>query len=160
LREYLQTKLPTFMIPAFFYTVGKIPLTANGKVDRAELRRTNSGNLESTTAFVAPQTELEIKIAEVWKEILSVREIGVNHNFFAVGGHSLLLLQLRQKLTNSLARPISVIDLFRYPSIGTFASFLQENQTRQIENNNIDERSRLQRQALNRRIKNNRQNLN
>lgn len=160
LREYLQPKLPSFMIPALFYTVDKIPLTSNGKVDRSVLRKMNSENLDSSTLFVAPQTDLEKKIAEIWKEILNIEEIGINHNFFSIGGHSLLLLQLREKLTNSLSRPISVIDLFRYPSISVFANFLEENQTRQVENKNVNERSRLQRQALNRRKIIGRQNLN
>ncbi|MBD3557353.1 amino acid adenylation domain-containing protein [Planktothrix sp. FACHB-1355] len=151
LREYLQSKLPTFMIPAFIYTVDKIPLTSNGKVDRVELRKMKSGSLESTILFAAPRTASERKIAEIWKEILKVEEIGIHHNFFSVGGHSLLLLQLREKLSKALARPISVIDLFRYPSIGAFADFLEENQNRQIENNDVNERSKLQRLALNRR---------
>ena len=81
-----------------------------------------------TTELVLPQTETEKKITEVWQYILQLDEVSVNHNFFEVGGTSLLLLQVYEKLTNIFGdRLTTITTLFEYPTIQTLAQQLSQN---------------------------------
>ncbi|HYC30604.1 MAG TPA: amino acid adenylation domain-containing protein, partial [Chitinophagaceae bacterium] len=90
---HLQEKLPEYMIPAMMMEIDKLPLTANGKLDRRNLPEPDmSGQLKDK--YVAPRTEEEKKIAGIWQELLEVERIGVTDNFFQLGGHSLLAIRL------------------------------------------------------------------
>jgi acyl carrier protein len=75
--------------------------------------------------FVAPRTEVERKISGVWQDVLKVEQVGVHDNFFELGGHSLLLLQLRSKLQGALGVKLSMVDLFRHPTVGALAKSLR-----------------------------------
>ncbi len=92
LRQYLKEKLPEYMIPAAFVLMDRLPLTPNGKVDRRLLPEP-----EYSTAgeeYVAPQTEIEATLAEIWKEVLGVEKVGIYDNFFELGGDSILSIQI------------------------------------------------------------------
>ncbi len=74
--------------------------------------------------FVAPQNALEGTIAEVWREVLKVENVGAEDNFFDLGGHSLLVVQVHRKLRDQISQPLSLTDLYRFPTIRSLAEFL------------------------------------
>ena len=88
LREHLSKELPDYMIPSSFIQLEKLPLTSNGKIDRKALPEPD-GNINTGVKYEAPTNETEHKLVEIWREILGVESIGINDNFFTLGGHSL-----------------------------------------------------------------------
>ena len=130
LRNYLQERLPDYMIPSAWVTLDALPLTANGKVDRKALPAPDSQRPELSSAYIAPRSAIERDIAEVWQEVLGIENIGVNDNFFDLGGHSLLLAQVQSRLARKLSGPLMLLDLFRYPTVASLAEFLSSQLTR------------------------------
>jgi tyrocidine synthetase-3 len=130
LREFLSQSLPGYMVPSYFVTVDKIPLTANGKIDRKSLPAIDGTRLplHRKEDYAAPGTDLEKLIADVWKEILELEQIGIGDNFFDIGGNSLNILQVNQKLNEVLPGPIPVMSMFRYPTIHSLAQFIEQQE--------------------------------
>lgn len=126
LRSFLKEKLPRHMVPSAVVVLTKLPLTANGKVDRQALTAPDTLDLEQETAYVAPQNDLEQLIATVWREVLQVEQPGVHDNFFDLGGNSLHLIQVHGMLQEALHRELVITDLFQYPSIAALAKALGE----------------------------------
>ncbi|MBV9787436.1 MAG: amino acid adenylation domain-containing protein [Chloroflexi bacterium] len=124
LRAFLRAHLPASMIPAVFVPLQTVPLTPNGKIDRAALPQPETFDLAPETAFVAPQNAIEQTIAAIWQEVLHRSQVGIHDNFFDLGGHSLLIVQVQAKLQAALNRPIAVVDLFKYPTIQLLATYL------------------------------------
>jgi amino acid adenylation domain-containing protein len=120
LQERLRARLPDYMVPQAVVTLDALPLTPNGKVDRAALPPPQAQVGEGGE----PRGELERRIAAVWREVLGVEAVGVNDNFFESGGHSLLLATLHQKLEAALGRELALVDLFRSPTIRSFAALV------------------------------------
>jgi amino acid adenylation domain-containing protein/FkbH-like protein len=94
LRAHLKQKLPEYMVPAAFVSLKGMPLSPNGKVDRKALPAPDQNRPELEEAFVAPQTETEKILAEIWSEVLEVKQIGIHDNFFELGGDSIRAIQL------------------------------------------------------------------
>lgn len=128
LRRYLQTKLPDYMVPAAFVFVESIPLNPSGKVDRQALPEPQAVRPNLETTYAAPQTVLERAIATIWQEALRIETVGIHDNFFDLGGHSLLIVQVHSKLKETLGRDIAVVDLFKYPTISALAAYLGHGQ--------------------------------
>ena len=124
LRGFLRQKVPEYMMPAVFIAIDTLPLTPNGKVDRSRLPPPDSSrpNLEGT--FVAPRTEIEELVAQVWREVLKLENIGVYDNFFDLGGHSLLATQVVSRLRKNFDIDLPLRKLFELPNIGELASFI------------------------------------
>lgn len=129
LREYLGARLPSYMVPAAFVTLPKFPLTPNGKVDRKALPAPESGSPRSETAYVAPENDLETTIVQLWQETLAVEHVGVEDNFFDIGGHSLLVVKMHRRLKTLIDKPVSLTDLYRFPTIRSFTRFLGSDGT-------------------------------
>jgi amino acid adenylation domain-containing protein len=127
LRGFLATKLPEYMIPSAFVLLEKLPLNANGKVDRKALPAPDSSRPELATAFVAPQNDLEEFIAAQWRDLLRLGRVGARDNFFDLGGNSVMVVQIHHRLKKHLLRDIPLIALFQYPTIDTLAQFLGGN---------------------------------
>ncbi|KAB8321067.1 non-ribosomal peptide synthetase [Tolypothrix campylonemoides VB511288] len=131
LRSFLKQQLPEYMVPSYFVVLESLPLTPNGKVDRKALPDPEHTRVE-TEAYVAPRNEIERVLSAVWQEVLNLEKVGVNDNFFELGGHSLLVIQVHSKLNNNkllgINRDISVVDLFKYPTISTLAQYLGQQQ--------------------------------
>ncbi|MEE8524221.1 MAG: amino acid adenylation domain-containing protein, partial [Thermoanaerobaculia bacterium] len=124
LRGFLADLLPSHMIPAAFVALEEaLPRMVSGKVDRAALPAPSSDAVPRP-AYVAPATELERAIAGVWRQVLGVDKVGLEDNFFDLGGHSLLLVQVQQHLGEVLAREPSMVELFQYPKISALARHL------------------------------------
>jgi amino acid adenylation domain-containing protein len=124
IRHFLDQWLPGYMIPASFIILDAMPLTPNGKIDRRALSKIEGKHTASENTYVMPQTEAEQQIARLWKKVLQVEKVGIHDNFFEVGGHSLLLLQLQQELQTFPGKHPSMVDLFHYPTIHTLALYL------------------------------------
>lgn len=124
--NFLQGKLPNFMIPTAFVLLDKMPLTPNGKVDRKALPPPETSRATRSTNYVEPQTELDKKIAQIWQEELKIDKVGLNDNFFDLGGHSLLMVQVAGRLEALLNRELPVIELFKYPTISSLAAYLNQ----------------------------------
>jgi amino acid adenylation domain-containing protein len=128
LRKHLQEKAPAYMIPSVFMALDRLPLTQNGKVDRAALPPPGQRRPDLDGAFVAPATAVERRIAAIWQELLGLERVGVDDNFFDLGGHSLLLIRLHARLKETLGVEAQIVDLFRYPTIAAFSRFLESHE--------------------------------
>ncbi|HEX2091291.1 MAG TPA: amino acid adenylation domain-containing protein [Longimicrobiaceae bacterium] len=125
LRAALKAELPAYMVPAAWMVLDALPLTRNGKVDRRALPAPEAPRGEAEQAVHAPpRNEVERTIAEAWREVLGVEEVGLDDNFFDLGGHSLLLARLRSRLAGKFPREVSVVELFRYPTVRSLAEHL------------------------------------
>lgn len=125
-KEHLRKALPEFMVPAHVVVLEELPHTPNGKIDRKQLPSLQSvlGKRTAATAFVAAESDVEQRVLSVWQETLGKDEIGVDDNFFDIGGHSLLVVRMHRRLKEVVERPLSLTDLYRFPTIRGFAEFL------------------------------------
>jgi len=149
LRDFLKPKLPEYMIPAAFVTLDALPLTINGKVDRQVLPAPQGLRPELTAAYMSPSTGAEQQIAKTWQEVLHLEQVGIYDNFFDLGGHSLLLVQIHSKLQQIFDTDVSVIDLFKYPTIHALAQYLERHQE-SSSFEHIYDRAKRQKAAINR----------
>jgi amino acid adenylation domain-containing protein len=125
LRQRLQAALPGYMVPGAIVVLARLPLSPNGKVDRAALPDP-AALATSATGGTAdrPQGDIERTIGEVWRQVLGLQRIDRRTNFFDAGGHSLKLAQVHALLSARLDRELTLVDLFRYPTIATLAAHL------------------------------------
>ncbi|MDF0552704.1 amino acid adenylation domain-containing protein [Kamptonema sp. UHCC 0994] len=127
LQSFLRQRLPEYMMPSAFVLLKSLPLTANGKVDRRSLPVPDCLRPELAAAYVAPQTEIERAIATIWQEMLHLDRVGIHDNFFDLGGHSLLIVQLYSKLQGVFNQTISITEIFKYPTINSLAKYLNQD---------------------------------
>jgi amino acid adenylation domain-containing protein len=130
INQFLQKKLPQYMIPAVWVELGKMPLTTSGKIDRKVLP---SPVFKSLNQFVAPTLEYEKQLAKIWKEILQLDEVGITDNFFESGGDSMLAITLATKIQKNFNITVDVIKVMEYPNIKSFAAYLLKLQKPQPE---------------------------
>jgi amino acid adenylation domain-containing protein len=117
LREYLAGQLPDYMIPAYFIRLEKIPLTANGKIDRRALPRPTLDTIMAGAEYAAPVGETEQRMAGIWQEILGIDRIGREDDFFESGGDSILATRCIARLREEFQVDISLRKIFECPSI-------------------------------------------
>src|SRR5207244_12010640 len=113
LPAWVKEKRPDYMVPATLVAVRRIPLNANGKVDYAALPTPPPTDVRASKTGVSPRTQLERLIADVWEQVLHTSRVGVEDNFFDLGGHSLLLTQVHGQLKKALGRPLPIVELDR-----------------------------------------------
>jgi amino acid adenylation domain-containing protein len=121
--NFLSRVLPTFMIPQYFVRLEHIPLTSNGKVHKEALP---DPMLKTMVRYVAPATENEKIIANIWKEILNMDKVGVNDNFFEIGGNSLSIVKLKARLEKGFGKEVPDVKLLEYPTILSFSHYLNQ----------------------------------
>lgn len=112
------------MVPSEFVFIDEMPLTPNGKIDKKVLRELQGVNF-TNMLFVPVKTEIERAIASVWRRVLNLNEVGTHTNFFDLGGHSLLLMEVYSQLKDN-HKKLTIIDLFEYPTINTLADYLSQ----------------------------------
>ena len=127
LREYLAGKLPGYMIPSGFVSVETIPLTPHGKVDVKSLPEPGKLRPHLGSAFVLPGTEMEKIVCTAWKEVLKLEKLGIHDNFFDLGGNSLSLISLNNRLQETLKRDIPVLKMFEHPTISSLCRYLERD---------------------------------
>lgn len=125
LRDFLGARLPAYMVPAMFVTIETMPLTPNGKVDRAALPAPDAGNTLGEDVFHAPRTEVEQIIAGILAPLLGVERVDVEANFFALGGHSLLGIQLISRVRDALGVELSLRTVFEAPSVAELSAEIE-----------------------------------
>ena len=124
LRETLGHSLPHYMVPAAFIGLTELPLTTNGKVDRSRLPHPSTV-ANTGRPYVAPRTNRERVLAAIWEELFQRDRIGIDDDFFALGGHSLRAMSLIQRIHQSLGLEVSLAEILSHPSIGALATLLQ-----------------------------------
>jgi len=121
IRADLKERLPEYMIPAVFVPLTELPLTPSGKVDRRRLPTPGAGEGLEARAYVAPRTADEEQIAAMWREVLELKQVGVNDNFFELGGHSLLATRVISRVLETFKVSVTVRSLFERPTVAGLA---------------------------------------
>jgi len=124
LRSFLQSRLPDYMVPARFVFLAALPLTPSGKLDRRALPAPPVDTADLSTDYVAPRTAIERSLAAIWTQLLGIERIGVHHNFFALGGDSILSLQLVARTRKVLKADLALRQVFESPTIAEQAQLL------------------------------------
>jgi acyl carrier protein len=119
--EWLAAQLPGYMVPAGVVLLDALPLTANGKLDRAALPAPDDASAPAAAVFVAPRTETETKLAAIWAEVLKRERIGVTDNFLALGGHSLLAIRVLGRISKTFGVRLPLRALFETPTVEALA---------------------------------------
>ena len=120
LRKYAEVMLPSYMVPSYFIQLPKFPLTANGKVDKKLLPRPELSDHSNARLYVAPHTEVEKKLVEVWESVLGKPNIGIQDNFFDLGGDSIRSIQVGSRM-RKYGYAVKVADILQYPVIAELA---------------------------------------
>jgi polyketide synthase PksJ len=153
LRQYLRDRLPDYMVPNVVVLLDRMPLTPNGKLDRQALPNPEEPAINAANSAIDRGNDLEQTIAAVWQNLLRTSKMRLDDNFFDLGGHSLLVIQMKSALLQALNRDIAVIDLFSYPSIRSLARYLDQDHLVAIDLNPLQQRKERQREYLSRRKK-------
>ena len=126
LRQFLRRTLPDPMVPATFVFIERMPLTPNGKIDRKALPAPDGAAPRRETNFTAPRNEIETAIAQVWSEVLGRPGIGVDDNFFDLGGHSLIATRIAARLRAQFKIEIALRKLFELPTVAALATYVEQ----------------------------------
>ncbi|MEO7583966.1 MAG: non-ribosomal peptide synthase/polyketide synthase [Ferruginibacter sp.] len=124
---YLRNRLPEYMVPLYWVELTTMPLTSNGKVNKKAFPDTDVTAM-LVNKYAAPATELEIKLATTWQNLLGVKLIGIHDNFFELGGHSLLAMRLIATIRKEMGTAISIKELFIHPTVASLANHLAQLQ--------------------------------
>jgi non-ribosomal peptide synthetase component F len=128
LRQFLAKTLPDYMIPSCFVALNELPLTAAGKVDRRALPDPGKSRPPLDIVFVAPRNEVEQRVAEIWERVLGIEAIGMNDNFFDLGGHSLSASRVITRVVQTFQLELSIKDLFASPNVAAMAKVIAKSQ--------------------------------
>jgi amino acid adenylation domain-containing protein len=123
LRAHLSGKLPDYMVPAAYVRIERLPLTANGKLDRNALPKPE-GDAYARRGYEAPQGDIETRLAEIWADVLKIEKVGRNDNFFELGGHSLLAMQVMARIRHIFNLELPVRSIFEESTIAGLAGEL------------------------------------
>ncbi len=136
IRSYLRGQLPEYMVPSHFLFVGSYPLNPNGKVDRSALAA--SVQAAAATAAAAPAgSPLERQVASIWRDVLGIKEIGLEDNFFDLGGHSLLATQLVARIRSGLNVQIPLRAIFEAPTVAGLSEIIAQQQAASPEEDDV-----------------------
>ncbi|WP_084487600.1 non-ribosomal peptide synthetase [Nocardia sienata] len=124
LRRFAARSLPDYLVPTRFLLLPRLPVTANGKVDRTALPAPETAEALSAPRSAEPEKELERRLATIWQELLAVDRVGLDDSFFDLGGHSILLARLQQRLSGELGREIPLIAVLTHHTIRDLAGYL------------------------------------
>jgi amino acid adenylation domain-containing protein len=137
LRVYLSRTLPDYMIPSVFVRLDAMPLTPNGKIDRRALPEPEKTRPELTISYMAPQSELETRLAGIWCEVLCVDRVGIQDNFFDLGGHSLAASRVISRVIQTFQLELPVKALFDAPTVAEMAAIIAQNQAKRASNEEL-----------------------
>ncbi|HTE40008.1 MAG TPA: amino acid adenylation domain-containing protein, partial [Steroidobacteraceae bacterium] len=125
LRVFLSTRLPDYMVPSVFVVLENLPLTSNGKVNRKALPAPDAA--VSELSYVPPEGETEVALARIWQELLNVKRVGRQDNFYSLGGHSLLAVRLSSRVSKELGVELRIPAIFNEPTLAALAQYLERN---------------------------------
>ncbi|MDE1528485.1 non-ribosomal peptide synthetase [Pseudomonas carnis] len=141
-KQRLRTELPEYMVPLHWLWLDRLPLNANGKLDRKALPALEIGQLHNQD-YVAPRTELETTLAGIWAEVLKVERVGVQDNFFELGGHSLLATQIASRVQKTLQRDVPLRAMFECSTVAELAEYIEGVAGNEISAEKVDRLSDL-----------------
>lgn len=144
LRSHLEDTLPNYMVPSVFVELEKLPLSANGKVDRKALPVPGTNSSKKTTRKVEPTSDLAKRICSVWQEVLGKDSVGVEDNFFDLGGTSVDMIKIYSWLESDIPQNISLIDMFfTYPTIASLVEYISPSENKKEETKKTTSRRSL-----------------
>ncbi|MEA5516072.1 non-ribosomal peptide synthetase [Nodularia sp. UHCC 0506] len=155
LRNFLKEKLPDYMLPSAFMMLEALPLAPSGKIDRKALPKPDHLRPELESAYVMPQTQIEKVIVDVWQKALNLEKVGIADNFFELGGHSLIMLQIYSQLRELLPKKLSLMEMFKYPTVSSLAKFLSQENNQELinEQDEVSKKIAAGKQRLKQRLK-------
>lgn len=126
LRDFLQDRLPSYMVPAAFVILDALPLTPNCKINRRALPVPDLIEQKSSETFVAPRNDLELRLTKIWEKVLGVQPVSIRDDFFELGGHSLVAVQLFSQVKKVMGVDIPISTLFKAPTIEKLATTISQ----------------------------------
>jgi acyl carrier protein len=153
LRRFLGDRLPEYMIPAVFMMLMALPLTHNGKIDRGALPEPDRARPEMEQTYVSPSTALERTLTEIWCRVLGLDRIGINDNFFDLGGTSVLAVHLVTQVQQVLGIEVRIVKLFQYPNVSLMAKYLSQDQRDQVSYESVEDRAQRRRAFFSRQTR-------
>jgi len=142
IKQRLRAELPEYMVPLHWLWLDRLPLNANGKLDRKALPALEIGQLQSQD-YLAPRNELETTLAAIWAEVLKVERVGVQDNFFELGGHSLLATQIASRVQKTLQRDVPLRAMFECSTVAELAEYIDGLAANEISAEKVDRLSDL-----------------
>ena len=127
LRSQLKQLLPDYMVPSAFVLLASLPLTANGKVNRKALPDPAADDLRSASPFVAPVTQTQKALANIWQQVLGRSQVSIEDNFFELGGHSLLAAQIVARIQTICQVDLPLSVLFEVPTVAGLADYVDQS---------------------------------
>lgn len=137
LRSFLKERLPDYMVPSAFVFLEALPLTPNGKINRHQLPVPDNTRPELARTFVAPRNSVEETLAQIWAEILEVKQVSIDDNFFELGGHSLLATQLISRIRKTFQVELPLRSLFESATIASLALQILDKQVEQADSEKL-----------------------
>ncbi len=132
LRKYLADKIPPYMVPQSFVILDKLPVNANGKVDKKALPYPKKRLFLTDATYVPPETEVQAELVQVWSQVLNIEKVGIHDNFFNLGGHSLLVTEVLLQVKHAFKINISLKNFFDEPTISQLSKLISNSHTNQI----------------------------
>lgn len=151
LRQYVAARLPDYMVPSAFVIMESLPVVHSGKIDRQALPEPSRSRPQLAQEYVVPTTQLERSLADIWCKVLNLECLGVQDNFFDLGGTSLLVARVVELVQQALNVELSIVKLFQYPNIRDFANYLSHHQFKQLTYDSIRDRATRRRVAFSHR---------
>ena len=142
IKQRLRAELPEYMVPLHWLWLERLPLNANGKLDRKALPELEIGQLHGQD-YLAPRNELENTLAAIWAEVLKVERVGVQDNFFELGGHSLLATQIASRVQKTLQRDVPLRAMFECSTVAELAEYIEGLAANEISAEKVDRLSDL-----------------
>ena len=149
LKAHVRSALPDFMVPAHFVTVHSFPLTPNAKVDRKALPGPEDATgVKAGVEYIAPANDLQMRLSEAFRRLLGIERVGAFDNFFAIGGHSLLAVQLHRQLKKDIDPELTITDVYRFPTVAGLAGHIQDRGQASEHLGRVADRAAARRQAM------------
>ena len=150
LNRHILSHLPSYMKPNGYHVLREFPLTANGKIDYQQLTSAKASRKASGSQFQA-KGETEVALHKIWADVLEKADFGVKSSFFEIGGDSLLLVEVRNKIKKELGKQVATTTLFEFPTIAELAKHLDSDTKAEQKDDETKNRARKQQEALRRR---------
>ena len=151
LRGFVSDRLPEYMVPSRILVLPALPRTPNGKIDRQALPSPQPGADQEPAADTQPRTDLEQVVAGIWQDVLQASQVGLDQNFFDLGGHSLMSMQVLARLRSVTGRQLPITDMFRFPTVRSLAGHLSRVEEPQPSSVEAADRGASRREMLSKR---------
>jgi acyl carrier protein len=138
LRDFLNQRLPDYMIPSAFVSLDKLPLLPTGKVDRRALPEPGNRRPNLDGLFVAPRTTVETRLSQIWAAVLGVEGVGIHDNFFDLGGHSLAATRVVSQILKTFQLELPLQSLFQSPTVAEMAVVIMERQGKKLDEQELN----------------------